>query len=159
MITFKNTFAFGGHESAVELDFASLPQAAQEFIVAYGLRQYLNDGAAVAKDECDSEDERNKLKIDRINERVQKLRDGTMSQRGGGTRVTDPIQKIKREIATEILKAYAKANDITMWKGAELTAKIETFWEKNGDKPKIKAELDKRIKAMEALNEMGELDL
>lgn len=157
MIKFSSTFTFGASSTVAEIDFDTLPQASKEFIINYGLKQYLNDGAAVGKDECESEDERNQLKADRVADRVTKLKDGTMSIRGG-TRVTDPVAKIKRDLALDILKDFWKKNDMKALKGAELTAKIEDFWAKNGDKEQIKKVLAERIAAAQKAD-MGELDL
>jgi len=158
MIQFSHNFTFGQEKAEINLDVATLPKASQEFLMTYGLRQYLSDGAAVGKDEAESEAERNKLKAGRVLDRVKKLQDGTMSVRGGGTRVTDPIQKIKRDIALEILKKHWRDNGIAAPKGAELTAKVEAFWERNGDKPSVVKILNERIKASQKMD-LGELDI
>lgn len=158
-MTYTFKFSFGTNAVEQSFEFDSLPVAAQEFIINYGLKQYLSDGAAVGKEECETEELRNELKASRVNERADKLRQGTMSQRAASSRVVDPQAKIKRELAKELLKAYCKANDLTFWKGQELTDKIESFWAKNGEKPQIKAELAKRIKAAEKAESFGEIEL
>ena len=157
---FQKTFSFGTETAQVSIDFTTLPANAQEFIIRYGLTQYLSDGAAIAKDEYPTEAERNTAKAEGVLSRVAKLREGTMSIRGGGTRTVDPVAKVKREVALEILKAHAKANDIKLPKGEELSAKIEKFWQSEKNTKALMPEVEKRLKAMEkTADKLGELDI
>lgn len=153
---FVKTFTFGAHEVKAEIDFASLPEKSQQFLIEYGLKQYLGDGAAVSKDDGDTEAKRDQLKADGVSDRIKKLWDGTVSQRNG--RVTDPVARAKRDLAVEMHKVHCKQTDTKPLKGDELASWIERFYAKNGTNPKIQAEIEKRVKAMAKL-ELGEIDL
>lgn len=157
---FVKTFTFGTESETVNIDFNQLPETAQAFIINYGLTQYLNDGAAVGKDEYETEAERNAAKVAGIRTRADKLRAGTMSVRGGGTRTTDPRQKVMRDVATEILRAYFKSQDMKMPKGEELTQRIEKFWASEKNTAKMMPEVEKRLKDMaKKADSLGELEI
>lgn len=125
MTKFEQTFAYGSHKVEVAIDFDSLPQESKDFIISYGLKQYLNDGAAVAKD---IEGDRNELKADGVQKRLTKLLEGTVKERASGPR-GDQEARDRKEIAVAYIKARAQAKGASMPKGDDLAKMIETLWE------------------------------
>lgn len=149
MITYTKTFTFGDFTQPVSIDFATLPEASQKFIIDYGFKQYLGDGTAVSKDDGDTEAKRNELKRDGIVARVKKLNEGTVTQRSSG-RITDPTGRARRDFGLLAHKVWLKKNDIkTPYKGDELASWIDRFYAKNGNDPKVVAEIARRVKAFE----------
>lgn len=101
-VTFK-------HESVgtIEIDTAELSPASVDFLLQYGIRQYLADGAAVAKVDSDGNDrtsnEISMLKQEGIHKRLANIESGVFPA-GGGNR--DPLET---EINRVARAAFAKA--------------------------------------------------
>lgn len=82
-----------------EIDFAALPEASRDFIVAYGLKQLLND-AHVSEKEVDA-------KRALIDKKLAKLRDGTLGIREA-REATDPVYAEAIRMAKAAYKAAKK---------------------------------------------------
>lgn len=100
---------------AVAIDFAALPDASQQFIVEYGLRQYVQDGAAVSKQVKDGEvmrdrtaDEIADLKREGVEERIANLLAGEFTRRGAAVKLT-PEEKERNAIIMDGLANIAKS--------------------------------------------------
>lgn len=74
------------------IDFDALPEASKSFVIAYGLKQLLNDSIVSGE----SNEERNGL----LDKKLDKLFEGTLSIREGGTRESDPLARAITRLAT-----------------------------------------------------------
>lgn len=74
------------------VDFDALPAKSKDFVINYGLKQLLND--SIVSGETDSE--RNGL----LDKKLDKLFEGTLDVREGGTRESDPLARAITRIAT-----------------------------------------------------------
>lgn len=94
-----------------EIDFQGLPEVSREYLIAYGLRQALNDvHASISLKAADKDG--NKLyeteadvtaaALEAVEERIAKLQEGTMSLRAGGAPV-DPVEAMRQKVVTELL--------------------------------------------------------
>jgi hypothetical protein len=96
--------------------FGDLPEDTQIFVVEYGLKQYIQDGAAVSKLHTDkdrkgqtkTEEEIAQEKREGVAERVENLTSGTFTRRGTAERV-DPETAFRRAYVVEKLKAARAA--------------------------------------------------
>lgn len=103
-------FKFGSHIVEDQVDFNSLPASSIEFLLTYGLKQYLADGAAVPKDAAESEDERDALKREGVRRRILKIKEGTCAIRETKAKEpADPAAKHKAAVLMEMASAIAKA--------------------------------------------------
>lgn len=109
---------YAANNVSASFEFEALPEASRLFIINYGIRQYLNDGAAVGKDWTPAEDGTGpktvqEEKARRVEDRVKKLNEGTVSERasGGGQPKLSVEDRIWRELAIETLRAAAKAQN------------------------------------------------
>lgn len=82
------------------IDFDALPNASKDFVIVYGLKQLLNDSIVSGE----SDDERNGL----LDKKLDKLLEGTLSIRDGGTRETDPVAVELTKLATTKTRAEFK---------------------------------------------------
>ena len=76
------------------VDFTALPQASQDFIINYGLRQYLNDAVAGIKPDQTAEAQT------AVANRMQQLTSGTV-----GVRAVAEKNPVKAEAKREVLRA------------------------------------------------------
>ncbi len=91
----------------VEIAWAALPQASQDFIVRYGLKQYLADGVAG----CESQDEFNKG----VDERLNKLVSGDLTRtKGEGAKRPDTETGRAQKLAKESIRAKIKEANLTV---------------------------------------------
>lgn len=74
------------------IDFDALPEASKSFVIVYGLKQLLNDSIVSGE----SNEERNGL----LDKKLDKLFEGTLSIRDGGTRESDPLARAITRLAT-----------------------------------------------------------
>lgn len=133
--------------------FDTLPEASQAFLIAYGLKQVLNDAhASIQRKDFDSEEAFQDEVMGAVLAKVEALESGEVKSRGtGAVRVVDPFAKLCREIAKErIYAACAKAGKKKPVK-EQLEAFIVQVMEKHGDS--VKAE------AKERLDSLSDLDL
>lgn len=87
---------------AVAVDFAALPQASQDFIVRYGLKQYLADGVAGAESQEDFNTG--------VDERLGKLKSGDLTRtKGDGAKKPDTETGRAQKLAKGAIRAKIKA--------------------------------------------------
>ena len=86
----------------VTVDFAKLPQASQDFIIAYGLKQYLSDGVAGVESQLEFDNG--------IIDRMKKLDSGDLTRtRGEGKAKPDTETGRAQKLAKEAIRAKIKA--------------------------------------------------
>lgn len=118
---------------AVDIDFATLPEASQAFVIEYGLKQYIQDGAAVSKTFTDkdrkgqakTEAEIEAEKREGVEERLANLVSGEFSRRGPAAPKRTPEERHRDEIVQEALERIAKATGKTLPKKTGKTANPE----------------------------------
>lgn len=147
---------------ACTIETADLPQASVEFLLAYGIRQYLQDGAAVSKKDEDGNDRpADEIAAEKeagVKTRLDNITKGEF-KRASGPRVTDPKAKVEREMALSYLKpAYKKAGK-ELPKGEELAAKIAAFWASEKNVAALGKERDRRVAAATKKIEGVEIEL
>ena len=95
-----------------ETETADLPTASVEFLLNYGYRQYLADGAAVAKLDKDGnvrdKDEITDLKTTGVERRFDNVKVGSFPAGGG---IRDPLASEIRRVTWKLLKSAAKAQN------------------------------------------------
>jgi hypothetical protein len=122
----------------VVVDFAELSADSQRFVVEYGLKQYIQDGAAVSakftsgdrKGEAKSEAEMLEEKREGVVERVQNLLTGDFTRRGPSAPKMTPEERERDAIIMQRLEARAKT----------IGKKLPTKTGKNAD-PELLAKL------------------
>jgi hypothetical protein len=130
-------------QTAVEIDWENLPQASREFIVAYGLKQYLADGAAGAQ----SHDEL----VQGVAERVRKLETADFQRKGSGAERGDTETTLALKFAREAIRAACKAQNMAAPAKEKLAEMAKGLIESNPKYRKdAQAELARRAKATEA---------
>ena len=95
------SIAISKAQTTESIDFAQLPPASQNFVIAYGLRQYLNDAVAGIKPEQVAEAKA------AVESRMKQLELGTV-----GVRAVAEKNPVKAEAKREVLKAL-KAKKIS----------------------------------------------
>ena len=101
----------------VVVDFTTLPEASQAFVIEYGLRQYIQDGAAVSKlfasgerkGEAKSEAEIAEEKAEGVRERLANLQSGDFTRRGTAAPKMSPEERYRDQIVTDRLEKAVKA--------------------------------------------------
>ena|SRR5215207_6139844 len=127
---------------ACVVDFATLPEASQSFVIEYGLRQYLQDGAAVSKlflsgdrkGEAKTADEIAAEKAEGVTERLANLASGEFTRRGSAERLSPEESRRVAYIEEVIRSAAAKARVKLPTKKADAswwTDKVAAYYEKN----------------------------
>jgi len=150
--------------------FADLPDESQRFVIEYGIKQYLNDGAAVSlvfttkerKGEKKTDAEILAEKQDGVTERLENLRTGEFTRRGSGAPKMTPEEKERYSIVQARLDAMAKATGKTLPKktgkdaNPELLAKLhEAMYTKHKDA--IDKEVARRLKANEKAEDVSDI--
>jgi hypothetical protein len=88
--TMKTTIFVKCTRESVDFDTDELPTVSTEFAWDYGLKQWINDGAAKVRDKYDSDAEYEAARVDGANDRIARLRSGDVP----GTRApADPAKK------------------------------------------------------------------
>lgn len=114
MFTFKAEVA----TVPVEVNFEALPEASRLFLAEYGLRQYLNDGAAVSKTITSgaskgiikSDEQILEEKIAGVKARLDNILSGEFTRREAKPRVSTE-ERIREEVIQDRLEAGAKASN------------------------------------------------
>lgn len=107
------------------IDWDALPQASKDFVVHYGLKQLLADSHVSGK----SADEKEGL----LNKKLDKLLEGTLAIRDGGTRTGDPVARELTKLATAKVDAHItkklgkKVKDVSKTDYATLMAKARAL--------------------------------
>lgn len=126
----------------VEIDWDALPAASKSFVINYGLKQLLADSHVSGK----TADE----KLGLLDKKLDKLLEGTLSIRSGGTREGDPVAKELTKLATAKVmnhitkKLGKKVKDISKEDMAALMAKARA----------LPALIEQAKANVEALNEL-----
>jgi len=121
----KYTITIGKTGDSHEIDWDALPARSKEYLRLYGLKQTLNDCITSVK-KADFDDEADFLAEARkgVDSRLSQILEGHPPAMG--TRVTDPVQKRMRQIATDFVsKQLPKA------KGAERRQAIADVMSEN----------------------------
>jgi hypothetical protein len=100
----------------VNVKFVDLPPESQCFVAEYGLRQYVQDGAAVSKVHTDkdrkgvakTDDEIAAEKQDGVTERLENLKTGEFTRRGPSAPKMTPEERERDAIVMQRLEARAK---------------------------------------------------
>jgi len=130
----------GQHE--VVVDWENLPQESRDFIILYGLKQYMADGAAGAT----SHDE---LKQG-VEERYRKLREADFQRRGTGVERQDSETGRALKLARAAIRAACKAKNVGTPEKEKLAEMAAGLIEKNPQYRKdAKAQLAAEAKAVE----------
>lgn len=152
--------------------FHTLPEASQRFIIEYGIRQYLQDGAAVSKTflsgdrkgETKTEAEIAEEKAEGVRERLENLRQGEFTRRSAAGPKMTPEEKERDRIVmdrlTKAVKAMGKAMPKATGKDANpaLLAQLKArYYEKN--KAAIDKEVARRMKDAEKVEDLSDLGL
>lgn len=126
-------------QHTISVDWENLPDESRAFIVNYGLKQYLADGAAGAAD--------NAALVEGVDARVKKLLVADFSRtRGEGAAKPDTEERIAIKLAKEMLRAVAKAKGATLDKD-KLAEAATTFLASDHEKAKaILAEAKRQMK-------------
>lgn len=144
----------------VSMSFASLPDASQVFLADYGLKQYLQDGVAMASVEelnkklaksrngvMWTESERTAKMAERLAARIKALEDGTPStrERSASEPTTDEY-RAQKIVAWPYLVAMLEPEgiDVAKCKPGEIADYVAQFWDgyvtgETADKTEAKA--------------------
>jgi hypothetical protein len=88
------------------VDWDKVSDAGKAYVIAYGLKQSLNDSAASAKDESDA--------VKKSDARFAGIMDGTVRAGSGGGAPLSPMEKALREVVGQYLRAIGtKAAEAT----------------------------------------------
>lgn len=133
----------------VHVDFADLPAASQAFVIEYGLRQYIQDGAAVSKKDADGnarpDAEIAAEKADGVRARLENLAKGEFTRRNAAERLS-PEEKERDAIVFAALSAAAKATNVTLPTKTGKNANPDKLRElMNRYYAKYRAEVDKEV--------------
>lgn len=133
-------------QHTVQIDWENLPDESRAFIVRYGLKQYLADGAAGAGSNAEL--------VAGVDARMVKLANADFTRtRGDGPAKPDTEERIALRLAKELIRAKAKAANVTLPK-EKVDAAAAAFLEKDSDDAKaIKAEAARQMKAKAKLAE------
>ncbi len=140
----------GQHTVAVDWD--NLPAESRAFVITYGLKQYLADGAAGAGSNAEL--------VDGVNARAAKLANADFTRtRGDGPAKPDTEERIALRLAKELIREAAKAKNATLDKDA-VEAAAKTFLASDHEKAKaILAEAKRQISAKAKVNESAGEDV
>lgn len=93
----------------VSIDFDALPEASRSFVIAYGLRQYLQDAQAGAENEAEAHSN--------VDARIAKLQSGDLARtRGEGLSKPDTVETLSIKLAKEFLRNALKEAKATATK-------------------------------------------
>lgn len=126
----------------VNIDTSSLPEESLAFVLEYGLKQYIADGAAVSKafisgdrkGELKTDDEIAAEKQDGVLERIENLQTGEFVRRGPAAAKLTPEEREREAVIMVELAAWAKAKDSKLptktgkKANPELLAKMVAKW-------------------------------
>lgn len=147
------------------VNFDDLPEESRSFVIEYGLRQYIQDGAAVSKTFTDKErkgqvktdDEIAAEKQDGVLERLENLKSGEFTRRGVGEAKMTPEERERSNVIMAALTAAAKAANVKLPKKTgkdadpdKLAQIVANYYAKyQGD---VDKEVARRLKAQKPLD-------
>lgn len=156
------TVTIGKTGAAHEIDFAALPETSQQFIITYGLKQLLNDAHASITPKAYKPEDFDGLSFAEavnaaVEEKLNRLFEGTLAIRAGTREPSDPRAKIIHQLAKDALREALKAKGLNFKaigeeKVSELVAGLAA---KNADA--YGAEADRRLAAKASAG--AEIDL
>jgi hypothetical protein len=117
MVTFQTHFTANIAGVPVDVRAEDLPAESLAFVFEYGLRQYIQDGAAVSKTfasgdrkgQLKSDEEIAAEKQDGVTERLENLRTGEFTRRSAAGPKMTPEEKHRDQIVMDRLEAAVKA--------------------------------------------------
>jgi hypothetical protein len=148
----KITLTIGGKtkrsnngQHPVTIDWNALPDNAQEFVIKYGLKQYLADGMAGAESEAEAKAG--------VEARVAKLVSGDLSRTNAGGDKPDTETGRALKLARVAIRTQAKAKNVTLTK--EQVAEAAKSWVEKNPKwlAEAKRQLAEEAKAAAAVDE------
>lgn len=151
--TFELTVNDDDYNAAIELVAAAIgvPVKSADYLVRYGFKQSLQDSAAQpAKAAKDEGGDVPAAIVAAMGKRLDAIKSGNVSVRGGAARVTDPFESMVRKVIDEILAKNAKSKGKKLPKGDELVALRKSVYDAN--KSAIDAEANKRLAAQSAID-------
>jgi hypothetical protein len=131
------------------VNFAALPEQIKIELIAYGLKQKLNDKVSDVKVGEDNAVDIAKGQIEGL---LESLQAGVWSHRGTGTKtVTNPVEKEAVRLATEQVKQAFRMQSIPL-KGSQKKVKelVTKLLEENGDT--FREEARKNLETLNSLN-------
>lgn len=133
-------------QHTVAIDWDNLPAESRAFVITYGLKQYLADGAAGATSPADL--------IAGVDARVTKLATADFTRtRGDGPAKPDTEERIALRLAKEVIRAALKVKEATVEK-EKLDEMAKAFLA--GENPKAKEILAEAARQMKAKAKVGE---
>lgn len=88
-------------QQTLNIDFATLPEASQKYIIQYGLKQCLNDSHSAFKDVEEAKGQ--------VEAKLEALQNGTVTLRATSTaRIVDPVEKEVNEMLITYVVNQAK---------------------------------------------------
>jgi hypothetical protein len=138
----------------------SIRSRLRSFLLDYGLKQYLSDGAAVPQAAGD-DTTRNELKAGGVKSRITKVLAGECAIRANSAEPKDPAERHRQAVIMEILRSIADAKGVKLPKRTgpkadpeRLDAMMKKVYEAKRDI--IEKEVAKR---MASKMDLGEIDL
>lgn len=123
----------------VKVDFDALPETSKDFVIRYGLKQYLADGMAGAENVATAKAG--------VEARVAKLESGDLSRsRGEGKEAPDTVETRAIKLAKAAIRANAKAKNIKPTKEQVADAAAKLVAKDDSWKAKAKEQLDTEAK-------------
>ncbi len=150
----------------IEVNFDAMPQNAKDYIIAYGLKQKLNDaGASITKDEVPEAEERLAQKVAVAEVALKALLSGDITTRQGAAAQTLEEREASKwlkakykEIFKEKIGEMPDSSDDFLAKGIaeKLGISVEILWEKLEP---LAAKLAEKQRAINALKSAPEPEI
>lgn len=108
------TIGIGKTGKAQEVDFGAMNEDVRDYVIAYGLKQILNDcHASIQRKDYDEQGEFILAVEEAVNDKLAALASGKISIRTGAARESiDPVQKLVNRMAREIVLGAIKAKGL-----------------------------------------------
>jgi hypothetical protein len=142
----------------VVVNFDELPESSKTFVIEYGLRQYINDGAAASLKDADgnrkSDEDLATEKRTGVERRLENLRSGEFTRRTAAE-PKDPVLATRRAVLMEVyVKPAIKAGNrkLKEFTAEQLAAACDRAYAKHG------ASVDKEVKRRMSLAAPIDLD-
>ena len=144
----KTTRSLNGQHT-VTVDWENLPEPSRSFIIRYGLKQYLADGAAGAANHDEL--------VGGVDARMTKLANADFQRtRGDGSAKLDTEERIALRLAKEMIRAKLKANKLEAPKEKVEAAAVALLAKDTDEAKGIKAEAKRQMTAKAKLAEASD---
>lgn len=146
---------------ACKVDVNGLKPESLAFVIEYGLRQYLQDGAAASLKDKDGNVKTDEAlaaeKADGVRQRLQNIVDGTFVRRNAGAAKATPEERERASYIQEVIRGAAKAVGKKMPKvDSEAYQGIaKAYYEKN--KAAVDKEVARRLRSHVGQDDAAEL--